>query len=67
MVRLPALTDAENNELRSRLLAAGIYPPFLKYGSASANGYFRFIISSEHTRSQLDKVINVLKEFKRQS
>ena len=63
MMRLPALTERENQRLKSRLLAAGIYPPYLKYGNASATGYFRFIISSEHTQAQLDKVISVLARF----
>ena len=64
IMRLPAMNDAQNHELRSRLLAAGIYPPFLKYGNASAGGYFRFIISSEHTRGQLEKLAKVLVNFK---
>lgn len=64
IVRLPALNEKAVRELKSRLLAAGIYPPFLKYGKASAQGFFRFIISSEHTRPQLDKLIAVLTVFK---
>jgi glycine C-acetyltransferase/8-amino-7-oxononanoate synthase len=63
IVRLPPLNEIEVPELKSRLLAAGIYPPFLKYGNASAGGYFRFIISSEHTRAQLDKLAAVLTAF----
>jgi glycine C-acetyltransferase/8-amino-7-oxononanoate synthase len=63
IVRLPALTETENAALKSRLLAAGIYPPFLKYGSASARGFFRYVISSEHTRAQLDKLGAVLEAF----
>ena len=63
IARLPALTETENSELKSHLLAAGIYPPFLKYGSASARGFFRFVISSEHTRAQLDKLGAVLEAF----
>jgi 8-amino-7-oxononanoate synthase len=64
IMRLPAMDEGQNQELRSRLLAAGIYPPFLKYGSASAGGYFRFIISSEHTRGQLENLAAVLGRFK---
>ena len=51
----PAIQD-----LKQRLLAAGIYPPFLKYGSSSARGFFRFVIASEHTQAQLDKLVAVL-------
>jgi glycine C-acetyltransferase/8-amino-7-oxononanoate synthase len=63
IVRLPALAETRVCGLKSRLLAAGIYPPFLKYGNTSAPGYFRFVISSEHTRAQLDQLANVLAEF----
>jgi 8-amino-7-oxononanoate synthase len=63
IVRLPALNETEAARLKSRLLAAGIYPPFLKYGNTSAGGYFRFVISSEHTREQLETLAGVLKAF----
>jgi len=52
-------SEAETNALRRRLLAAGIYPPFLKYGCAE-KGFFRFVISSEHTRAQLDGLVGAL-------
>jgi 8-amino-7-oxononanoate synthase len=42
------------------LLKAGIYPPFVKYATGPANGYFRFVISSEHSREQLRKLVEVL-------
>jgi hypothetical protein len=34
-------------------------PPFLKYAGAE-KGFFRFVISSEHTRAQLDGLVAVL-------
>ena len=46
--------------LEHALLAAGIYPPFLKYPGGPEHGYFRFAISSEHTRPQLDALLKVL-------
>ena len=46
--------------LRRALLAAGIYPSFIKYPGGPAEGYFRFMISSEHTPAQLDGLIAVL-------
>lgn len=64
IVRLPLLNDPEASDLRKHLLAAGIYPPFLKYSGASAQGIFRFVISSGHTRAQLDNLISVLTSFK---
>ena len=63
IVRLPPLSEKEAAELKLRLLAAGIYPPFLKYGNTSGAGVFRFVISSEHTRAQLEALARVLKAF----
>ena len=62
IVRLPSMNAAAAAHLKKRLLAAGIYPPYLKYGQASAAGYFRFVISSQHTRAQLDKLASVLED-----
>jgi 7-keto-8-aminopelargonate synthetase-like enzyme len=52
-------SEAETRALRRRLLAAGIYPPFMKYAGAE-KGFFRFVISSEHTRAQLDGLVRTL-------
>ena len=46
--------------LRRALLAAGIYPPLIHYPGSPPNGSFRFMISSEHTRQQLDALTEVL-------
>jgi len=64
IVRLPPMTETEAGVLKKYLLAAGIYPPFLKYSAASGQGVFRFVISSEHTREQLDRLAAVLTAFK---
>ena len=50
----------EGLRLRAALLAAGIFPPYIRYPGGPQNGYFRFVISSEHTRLQLDDLIAVL-------
>lgn len=63
VVRLPDLNDLEVERLKKSLLAAGIYPPFVKYGAA-ARGTFRFVVSSEHTRAQLQNLAAVLGEFR---
>ena len=55
-------TAAQAAHLKRALLRAGIYPPFTTYPGAPATGYFRFVISSEHTRSQLDNLIEVLQK-----
>jgi 7-keto-8-aminopelargonate synthetase-like enzyme len=46
--------------LRRALLAAGVYPPFVRYPGGPSGGSFRFAISSEHTQAQLDKLAEVL-------
>ena len=46
--------------IEERLLRAQIYPPFVKYAAGPTNGYFRFVISSEHSRRQLERLVRVL-------
>jgi 7-keto-8-aminopelargonate synthetase-like enzyme len=46
--------------LNRALLAAAIYPPLINYPGAPAGGYFRFVISSEHTSAQLDRLLDAL-------
>lgn len=63
IIPLPRISARESLALKQRLLAAGIFPPFLKYPGGDAGGYFRFVISSEHSRSQLERLIGALKGF----
>jgi 7-keto-8-aminopelargonate synthetase-like enzyme len=65
IVPIHTATEPEARALKKHLLAAGIYPPFLKYPGGDANGYFRFVISSEHTRAQLGKLAETLMAFKK--
>jgi 7-keto-8-aminopelargonate synthetase-like enzyme len=53
-------SPSQTHSLKKRLLATGVLPPFVKYPGFS-DGYFRFAISSGHSRAQLDKLIKVLK------
>jgi 8-amino-7-oxononanoate synthase len=46
--------------LKNRLLSAGIHPPFIRYPGGPESGYFRFVISSEHTSRQLEALLTVL-------
>ncbi len=62
-LHLPGETEVA--ALRQKLLAAKIYPPFIQYPGGPANGYFRFVIASEHTRSQLDNLLGVLTSRRR--
>ncbi len=50
------------SQLKRQLLRAGIFPSFIRYPSGPATGYFRFALSSEHTREQLDALISVLRQ-----
>jgi len=56
------LPESKNRTARlgQALLAARIYPPLIKYPGSPAQGGFRFAISSEHTREQLDAVIEAV-------
>lgn len=42
------------------LLARRIYPPLIRYPGGPATGYFRFALSSEHRREQLDQLLDAL-------
>ncbi len=60
IIALVAQHPGSNGRLRRALLEAGIYPPFIKYPGGDANGYFRFVISSEHSPEQLENLRRVL-------
>jgi 8-amino-7-oxononanoate synthase len=49
--------------LRRGLLAADILPPFIHYHGGPADGYFRFVISSEHSQRQLRALVRALAPF----
>lgn len=50
----------EAKRLKRRLLAAGIFPPLIRYPGGPEGGYFRIVISSQHTRPQLAKLVAAL-------
>jgi len=56
-------TTADNRKLKTALLKAKILPPYLLYPGSPAGGYFRFVISSEHARTQLDALARTLAPF----
>jgi 7-keto-8-aminopelargonate synthetase-like enzyme len=62
IVPIKPSTKEQMNLLRRALFAAKIFPPFIKYPGAPAAGYFRFSLSSEHTREQLDRLVGVLRK-----
>jgi 7-keto-8-aminopelargonate synthetase-like enzyme len=50
----------EAARLQRRLLAAGIHPPFIRYPGGPEGGFFRFVVSSEHTDGQLEALAEAL-------
>ncbi len=48
-------------DLRRSLLAHGVFPSFIKYPGGPPGGYLRLVISSEHTKAQLDSLIASLR------
>jgi len=56
----------EAGSLRRRLLTGKIHPPFIQYPGGPKGGYFRFVISSEHTSGQLEGLLQALlgRDFK---
>jgi 7-keto-8-aminopelargonate synthetase-like enzyme len=57
-----AASPAQRKRMHASLLANGIYPPLLHYNGTPRNGYFRFVISSEHTPEQLSLLLRVLEQ-----
>ena len=60
VVSLNCPAPKEATVLRRRLLANGIYPSCIRYPSDKAEAFYRFAISSEHTRAQLEKLAEAL-------
>ena len=53
-------TARKAEALKRRLINAGIYPPFIRYPGGPEGGYFRFVVSSQHTRAQLATLADAL-------
>src|SRR5580658_1536413 len=43
---------AEIGTMRKRLLSHGVFPSFIRYPGGPEAGYFRFVISSEHSQDR---------------
>jgi 7-keto-8-aminopelargonate synthetase-like enzyme len=52
----------EAQRLKTRLMKHRIFPSLIKYPGGPEGGYFRFVISSEHTREQLAALAGALAE-----
>ena len=56
----PANKDEQRRLIRS-LLNHGIFPTNIRYHNGPPEGYFRFAISSEHSRAQLDALADAIR------
>jgi len=56
-------TSFQVNRLKHALLKANILPPFSSYSGNGVEGWFRFALSSEHSRQQLENLVRALKPF----
>ena len=63
IIPFPLPSPQANARLRRALLAAKIFPSFIQYPGGPAGGYFRFVISSEHSSAQLKQLVSVLTQF----
>jgi 8-amino-7-oxononanoate synthase len=62
IITLVPATAAEAAATCKRLIAHKVFPSFIQYPGGPANGYFRFVISSEHTKEQLFDLVCALSE-----
>jgi 7-keto-8-aminopelargonate synthetase-like enzyme len=60
IIRLIPRTRPQTTALRKRLLANKVFPSCIRYPGGSDRGYFRFVISSEHSKAQLDALLSAL-------
>jgi 7-keto-8-aminopelargonate synthetase-like enzyme len=60
LIAIVPKSQPEVARLRTRLLARKVFPSFIHYPGGPKNGYFRFVLCSEHTREQLDSLLGAL-------
>jgi 7-keto-8-aminopelargonate synthetase-like enzyme len=61
VVSMVPRNEAEATGMRRRLLAHQVYPSFIRYPGGPQDGYFRFVVSSEHSEGQLDDLLDGLR------
>jgi 8-amino-7-oxononanoate synthase len=52
----------ESQAIRKGLLARNIFPSFIQYPGGPEQGYYRFALSSEHSRQQMDDLAAALED-----
>ena len=60
IVSLVPENATETALIKSQLLRHGVFPSFISYPGGPVSGYFRFALSSEHSKKQLDALLEVL-------
>lgn len=53
--------ESARRRMERSLLRERIFPPFIRYPGGPANGFFRIVLSSEHTHAQLDALAEALR------
>lgn len=53
-------SGSDVTRLKRNLRNNGVHPPYINYLGGPKDGYFRFVISSEHTAEQLDSLVRAL-------
>lgn len=60
IIRIVPRSTSAAKQVSAALLRAGVFPLITRYLDRHTTGYFRWVISSEHTRSQLEVLCKVL-------
>ncbi len=53
---------AETKKFRAKLLSREIFPSFIRYPGGPEGGYFRFVVSSQHSMEQVSELVAALTE-----
>lgn len=60
IIAFPPQPEEENRRISRTLIRAGIYPSLIRYLGSQKQGYYRFVLSSQHTPDQLDRLVEAL-------
>jgi 7-keto-8-aminopelargonate synthetase-like enzyme len=57
VIAVKPVNSTQAAALRRSLISRGVFPSFIKYPGGPAGGYLRIVISSEHSKRQLDDLL----------
>ncbi len=63
VISITPKNTAQAAAIRRSLIARRIFPSFIKYPGGPAGGYLRIVISSEHSKRQLDDLLAATSRF----